>query len=87
MTLLADVNHLESQEVLVNNEACLQFGRGCLSGAAFWASQKDCPLLALAVLACLSAAGNGPVHSLLALLSLLLCERAWQCLRLGLFMG
>ena len=28
----ADVNHLESQEVLVSNEACLQFDR-CLSGA------------------------------------------------------
>ena len=33
MTLLADVNHPEPQEVLVSNEACLQFGRGCLSGA------------------------------------------------------
>ena len=29
----ADVNRPESQEVLVSNEACLQFGRGCLSGA------------------------------------------------------
>ena len=39
MTLLADVNHPESQEVLVSNEVCLQFGIGCLSGAAiapFW---------------------------------------------------
>ena len=39
VTLLADVNHPESQEVLVSNEACLQFGRWHLSGAAiapFW---------------------------------------------------
>ena len=38
-TLLADVDHPESQEVLVSNKACLQFGRGCLSGAMiapFW---------------------------------------------------
>ena len=38
-TLPADVNHPESQEVLVSKEACLQFGRWCLSGAAiapFW---------------------------------------------------
>ena len=34
VTLLADVNHPESQEVFVSNEACLQFGRWCLSGAA-----------------------------------------------------
>ena len=33
VTLLVDVNHPESQEVLVSNEACLQFSRGCLSGA------------------------------------------------------
>ena len=34
-----DVNCTESQEVLVSNEACLQFSRGCLSGAtiaSFW---------------------------------------------------
>ena len=43
MTLLADVDHPESQEVLVSNEVCLQFGIGCLSGAAI------APLLALAV--------------------------------------
>ena len=39
VTLPADVNHPESQEVLVSNEACLQFGIGCLSGAViapFW---------------------------------------------------
>ena len=29
----ANVDHQESQEVLVSNEVCLQFGRGCLSGA------------------------------------------------------
>ena len=28
-----DVNHPESQEVLVSNEVCLQFGIRCLSGA------------------------------------------------------
>ena len=33
MTLLADVNCPESQEVFVSNKACLQFGIGCLSGA------------------------------------------------------
>ena len=47
-------------------------------------------LLALAV-TCLPPAGDGPVLSQLALLwfslSPLFCERAWQCLRLELFMG
>ena len=33
-TLPADVNHPESQVFLVSTEACLQFGKGCLSGAA-----------------------------------------------------
>ena len=33
-TLPADVGCPESQGVLVSNEACLQFGRWCLSGAA-----------------------------------------------------
>ena len=42
---------------------------------------------ALAVLACLSQAGDGPVCSWLALLSPLFCEWAWRCLRLGLFKG
>ena len=35
----ADVDHPEPQEVLVSKEACLQFGRQCLFGAAiapFW---------------------------------------------------
>jgi len=48
---------------------------------------RDCPLPALAALACLSLAGDGLVLSQLALLSPLFCEQAWQCLRLGLFMG
>ena len=43
--------------------------------------------LALAALACLSLAGDGPVCSRLALLSPLFCEWAWQYLRLGLFVG
>ena len=47
----ADVDHLESQEVLVRREVCLQFGIGCLSGT-------NCPLLALAILACLSPEGE-----------------------------
>ena len=47
----------------------------------------DCPLLALVALACLSPLGDDLVRSLLALLSPLLCEWAWRCLRLGLFMG
>ena len=42
---------------------------------------RDFPLLALAALACLSPAGDGPVHSCLALLSALFCEQAWQCLQ------
>ena len=33
-TLPADVDCPESQEVLVSNKACLQFGRWCFSGAA-----------------------------------------------------
>ena len=77
-TLPADLDHPESQEVLVNREVCLHFGKGCLSGV-------ECPLPTLAALACLSPAGDGPVRSLLALLSALFCERAWRCLRLGLF--
>ena len=79
--LPANVDHPESQEVLVTNEVCLQFGIGCLSGATI------APFLALAAIACLSLAGDGLVRSQLALLSLLFCERAWQCFRLGLFMG
>ena len=37
------------------------------------------PLLALAVLTCLSLVGDGPAHSQLALVSPLFNERAWQC--------
>ena len=39
---------------------------------------RDHPLLALAALACLSLAGDGPVQSQLALLSPLFRERAWK---------
>ena len=48
---------------------------------------RDSPLLALVALTCLSPLGDDLVRSLLALLSPLLCEWAWRCLRLGLFMG
>ena len=48
VTLPADVDRPESQEVLVSNEVCLQFGIGCLSGAAiapfrFWLRSPACP--------------------------------------------
>ena len=85
MTLLVNVNHPESQEVLVSNDACFQFGRGCLSGATIAPFQLWLPH------ACLSLVGNGPAHSLLALfwclLSPLFGEQAWQFLRLGLLAG
>ena len=45
----------------------------------------DCPLLALAALAFLSLAGDGPVCSQLLLLTPVFCEHTWQCLRLGFF--
>ena len=45
------------------------------------------PLPALAALASLSLAGDGLVHSWLALLSPLLCEKAWRCLSLWIFAG
>ena len=83
--LPADVNHPESQELLVSNGACLHFGRVCLSGAmiaTFWL---------WLTFVCLSLVGNGPLLSLLALLLCLLsplfCEQACQCLRFGLFSG
>ena len=79
MTLLVDVNRPGSQEDLVSNEACLQFGDASLG--------LRLPPPALAVLTCLSLAGDGPVHSQLALLSPLFCERAQPSLKLGLFMG
>ena len=47
----------------------------------------DCPLLALAALAPLSLAADGPVRSWLPMLSPLFCEQAWWCLSLGLFAG
>ena len=79
MTLPADVNHPESQEVLVSNKACLQFGRGCLSEA------EIAPFRLWLPPACLYPAEDRPVHSLLALLwyalSPLFYERAWQCLK------
>ena len=80
-TLLVDVYCPESQEVLVSNKACLQFGRWCPSGAAIALFELWLPSPA-----CLQL-GGGPVHSQLALLSPLFCEQAWWCLRLGLFMG
>ena len=40
-----DVDRSESQEVLVSNEACLQFGRWCLSGAWLIPSGSGCPHL------------------------------------------
>ena len=39
---------------------------------------RDCPLPALAALACLSPVRDGPIHSQLALLSPLFCEWAWK---------
>ena len=48
---------------------------------------RNCPLPVLAAPACLSLAGDVQVRSRLALLSTLFCERAWWCLRLGLFTG
>ena len=80
MTLPGDVNHPESQEVLVSNEVCLQFGNGCLSGAGIAPFSSGCLRLP-------SLVGDGLVRSRLALLSPLFCELAWQCLRLGLFTG
>ena len=48
---------------------------------------RDCPLPALAALACLSLVGDGPVLSRLDLLSPLFCEQAWWCLSLMLSPG
>ena len=45
------------------------------------------PPSALAALTSLFLAGDGPVCSWLALLSPLLCEKAWRCLSLWLFAG
>ena len=51
-TLPAGVDCPESQEVLVSNKACLQFGRGCLSGATIapfqlWLPSPACLLLGM----------------------------------------
>ena len=82
-----DVNCPESQQVLVSNwkPACSLVEDVSLG-----------PRLTLTGSGCTSPAslclvGDGPVRSRLALLwyslSPLFCERAWQCLSLGLFAG
>ena len=78
-TLPVDVDRPESQEVLVIKEGCLQFGVGCLPGATIAPFRLWLPSPA-----CLRQ-GIGWVHSQLALLSPLFCERAWRWL--GLFPG
>ena len=62
----ADVGHPESQEVLVSKEACLQFGRQCLSGAAIAPSQLWPPV----------TGGGWSAAGYLYLFSPLFCERA-----------
>ena len=66
--------------------ACLQFCRGCLSGAEIAPFRLWLPPPASR-----SLAGDGPLHSQLALLwnsfSPLFCVWVMQCLRLGLFTG
>ena len=39
----------------------------------------NCPLPALAALACLSPVVDGPIRSQLGLLSPLFCDQAWKC--------
>ena len=73
----ADVDCPKPQEVLVSNEACLKFGRQCLSGAAIALFQLWLPSPA--------CHWRGMVCSRLALFSPLFCEQAWWCFRLGLF--
>ena len=64
---------------LATNPACSLVKDASL-GPRLPASSSDCP--------CLPVSGpDWPVGSWLALLSPLFCERAWQCLRLGLFAG
>ena len=64
---------------LATNPACSLVNDASL-GPRLPASSSDCP--------CLPVSGpDWPVGSRLALLSPLFCERAWQCLRLGLFAG
>ena len=67
-----DVDCPEPQEVLVSKEACLQFCRYCLSGAAIAPFRLWLPVTGGGW----SAAGY--------LFSPLFCARAWRCLRLGL---
>ena len=75
-TLPAGVDCPESQEVLVSNKVSLQVGKGCLSVAVIAPFRLWLPLPA-----CLQQ-GDGTVHSQLALLSPLFCERAWWWLGL-----
>ena len=80
VTLLADVNRPESQEVLVRNwKPALSLVEDAVSGAKF------APLQIWGVPACpLPLARDGPVYSLLALLwyllSSLFCEQASSAL-------
>ena len=70
----SNVDHSESQEVLVNNEFCLQFGIGCLSRAVMPTSASGC--------LCLPVSGRGWAGPLrLALLTPLFCEQAWWSLQ------
>ena len=79
-TLLAGADCPESQGVLVSHEARLQFGGGCLPGAAIAPVWLWLPRLSV-------SCGDGPACSWLALLSPLFCEQAWQCLSLALVTG
>ena len=76
MTLMADVIS-QFQELLVSNEACLQFARECHSGAAIAPLQLWLPAT---LHTCLSLVGDGLVCSRLAVLwyslNPLFCERA-----------
>ena len=79
VTLPADVNHPESQEVFgYKLEACLQFGRGAISGAEFAPFPSPLPLV-----------GDGLVHHWLALLwncsVPVFCERPAVCSGLLIF--
>ena len=72
MTLPEDIDHPESQEVLVNKEVCLQFGIGYLFGAAIapfrlWLSSPAC------------------LRQGMGWLQLASCGHAWRWL--GLFQG
>ena len=90
MALLADINHLGSQEDFVSHwEPAASFVEDPVSGAKIVA---PCLLdLAAAHLPLFLQWGDGPVHSQLALLwyllNLLFCEQVQLCLRLELFVG